>query len=268
MQTPSNSQPVKLYLGSLPANCTDQMLLEYFFRFGRVLAAIVRRKNGFCTGFGTLVVADTQTAQNILGVPEHFIQGRSIFVQNFLQGKSLSEQRRSINERRVHLKNINYSITDQNLVELFSQFGQVESAYRIVTTRGERRKYGYVSFFDSYSASKCINAGKVTYQGNTIFCSPFNNKNSLTTQSSKSNKRGSLEDVIEFQEKPSKLVRVTTQIKTCENLALHGFFHDKISPIQKMTLALKLSRDIEQSHLLMNQNLQLNKTGSRESSSQ
>ena len=214
------------------------MLFEYFSGFGHVAATIVRRKNGFCTGFGTLVVGNGQTAERILRARDHYIQGRSIFVQTFLTGKGLSKQRLEIMERRVHLKNIHYSISDASLAKAFSRFGLVESAYRIVTTRGERRKYGYVSFVDKQSAINCINAGQVSVNGNTVFSSPYTIKNSLKSNSSSSNKRGISEDIACPQQKLPEIVRVSTKETLSSNLILSGFFHDKVEHVQKMALAL------------------------------
>ena len=112
-------------------------------------------------------------------------------------------------ERRVHLKNIHFSISDASLAKAFSRFGPVESAYRIVTTRGERRKYGYVSFVDKQSAKHCINAGQVEINKSTIYCSPYSVKNSLKSNSSRSNKRGISKEEASPQQTLAELVRVS-----------------------------------------------------------
>ncbi|HEY0041833.1 MAG TPA: RNA-binding protein [Flavisolibacter sp.] len=58
----------------------------------------------------------------------------------------------------IYISNLNSSIQSKNLVELFSAYGNVDSAEIVMDLfSGESRGFGYVEMADDASAQKAIN---------------------------------------------------------------------------------------------------------------
>lgn len=60
-------------------------------------------------------------------------------------------------EKRIYVGNLPFSVTQEQLKELFSQFGEIEEAV-VVTNKfsGRSKGFGFVSFKDEASAEKAV----------------------------------------------------------------------------------------------------------------
>ena len=78
---------LKLYLGGLPLQCTDDDLVQYFSKYGEVLEVnINRNKNGTPKGCGDVLFTTTNiemSAQKILK-NKHYLLGQFIDVKRFV----------------------------------------------------------------------------------------------------------------------------------------------------------------------------------------
>lgn len=188
---------VKLFIGSLPPHCTNKDIYKAFKKYGYITSVNLFRdyRSGLCKGFGdmTLQLEDSNILPNLLKQKFH-IKGRKIYVEEFLEGNSLEKKNEDLYQKRIHVKQLPLGIKDKELLDLFSNFGPVQSAYQIKTVQGEPMTYGYVTFFETESAERCLKQGYVNYKGDQIECCEFEkreiNKNKTNN---KHNKQGSNE---------------------------------------------------------------------------
>lgn len=152
----------KLYLSSLPSTVSENKLKMVFGRFGKVHSIKLSRdsRNGFCRGFGSITFKNEINLEKILSM-DLKIMGRSISCEPFIERERDLELRKIINSRRrVFVSNIPTWMTNQNLRQFFSQYGDVVSAYRI-EQHGSMKKmpFGYIYFEDISAAEKCLEEG-------------------------------------------------------------------------------------------------------------
>lgn len=142
-----HSPQQKLFIGLLPASITKEKLFDYFSGYGSVLEIwFAKNLEGFCKGHGYVTMSTPQGALRILehAPTQHVVNGRTIFVKPFLSGAHLKLQRINISRKRVYITNIPFSVTNFEIKIAFKVFGSVESAYRITSMSGEKRRFGYV----------------------------------------------------------------------------------------------------------------------------
>lgn len=152
----------KLYLSSLPSNVTKTQLGSIFGKYGVIESIKLSKdsKNGFCRGFGHI----SYKSQVDLGMAisaEHRIHGRSIICEPFIEKQEDLEIAKTLNsKRRIFVSNIPSWMTNVQIKNFFSEYGQVVSAYRI-EKHGSHKKmpFGYVYFESISSAEKCLQEG-------------------------------------------------------------------------------------------------------------
>lgn len=143
----------KYYVGSLPGDIQEQHIFSKFKKYGNItdLVLIKDKKTGKCAGFGFITFeAETKLDQEILGKIEknkHFISGRELKVERHLSGESLQNHLESQHKKRLFIRNLPKKLSDQELGEFFSRFGEIESAYRVkIQSQNRLTNYGYVTF--------------------------------------------------------------------------------------------------------------------------
>ena len=124
----------KIHLGCLPASCSREQLLSYFGQFGRFRDAKVTRKSkALCSGDGWLICEDLASYDRVLKIKNFEFAGRTIFCEPMLTGEQLQEKNRLLSLRRIFVSNLPPHMEDHQIFEVFSQFGEVQNAYRIIS---------------------------------------------------------------------------------------------------------------------------------------
>jgi RNA recognition motif-containing protein len=164
----------KIHLGCLPASCTREQLLSYFSEFGRIRDAKVTRKSkSLCSGDGWLICHDYTTYEQLLKIKHFEFAGRTIFCEPMLTGEQLLEKNRLLSLRRIFVSNLPPHMQDHQIFEVFTQFGEVQNAYRIVSLRNEKRPFGFVTFMQQSSAVQAVQTGKIYFEQRPIYISDF-----------------------------------------------------------------------------------------------
>lgn len=160
----------KIFLGSLPPKLTNKKLRKILSEHGQIKSVhlIFDKKSGYCKGYGHIIAGNKSTSDKILS-SEILIEGRKIFKEPFLKGKKLLEKKERFISKRIFVTNLDLQITDFEIKKIFTIFGEVEQAYRIVSCQGKKQPYGFVLFKDSQSADDCNNAKQIHYKGNLIY---------------------------------------------------------------------------------------------------
>jgi RNA recognition motif-containing protein len=164
----------KIHLGCLPASCTREQLLSYFSEFGRIRDAKVTRKSkSLCSGDGWLICHDYTTYEQLLKIKNFEFAGRTIFCEPMLTGEQLLEKNRLLSLRRIFVSNLPPHLQDHQIFEVFTEFGEVQNAYRIVSLRNEKRPFGFVTFMQQSSAVQAVQTGKIYFEQRPIYISDF-----------------------------------------------------------------------------------------------
>jgi polyadenylate-binding protein len=161
-----------LYVKNLAPGVTDAQLEAAYVKFGKVTSAKVRSdETGRSMGFGFVAFEDHEAAIEALDATNEkesdlAAEGQVLSVKRFMDKKERSRAREvAYRERQaqyakypnLYVKNFDDNVTEQQLKELFEQFGETVSV-RIQHDPFTKmsRGFGFVSFKDHNSAEKAV----------------------------------------------------------------------------------------------------------------
>jgi RNA recognition motif-containing protein len=164
-----------LYIGGIPGNFSEGDVLAYFQQFTpsakfTMIASSTRASNS--SQFGYLTVA-SDVILNIRSY-QHYLDGNKIICEEYMGDENTSNLRNSLKRRRIFIRNIKKSISDQDLHTAFSRFGPVESAFIIKDhLTGKSRSFGYITFIDEEPAFALVTQAHIMIKGIRIFIHAF-----------------------------------------------------------------------------------------------
>lgn len=80
---------VKLFIGGLSADTRDEHIRNHFAQFGQVVdaAVVIDKKTGISRGFAFCALANKEAADKVMHTRQHLINGQSVGVRFYQQGK-------------------------------------------------------------------------------------------------------------------------------------------------------------------------------------
>lgn len=148
----------RIFVGNLPPQAKNVHLKEYFSAYGNISEATVkldrRTRKSKCYGF--INCGDLETFQKIIA-SEHTLIDRVLNCYPALQDvrtHHLGDQE----ARMVFIKGLNNEISDAQLQQYFSPFGDLLRAYGIRNASdGTSKSFGYLEFSTKEEANTVIN---------------------------------------------------------------------------------------------------------------
>ncbi|KAI8811545.1 hypothetical protein BJ742DRAFT_753607 [Cladochytrium replicatum] len=139
-----------VFIKNLDPSIDNKALHDTFSAFGNILSCkVVTDDGGMSKGYGYVHYETNEAAQNaIKHVNGMLLNDRKVFVGLHVPRK---ERLNRIEELRakftnIYVKNLDESITDDDLRALFEPFGQITSAVVQVDENGKSRGFGFVNF--------------------------------------------------------------------------------------------------------------------------
>ena len=193
---PSAGQPVKLFVGGLPQDVSDDEFRQYFAAYGALSDCTIMRDslNGTSRGFGFVVFESGNCAQQCLGAAPHTLHGKVVDAKlavprdrmggaqpvHGVGGRPLGgmmvggrggypqapPRAGAGDSGKVFVGGLAHEVTQSDLVDFFSQFGPVSSTM-IMTDRatGRSRGFGFVTFADAGAAQTVLQIKNHAIQG-------------------------------------------------------------------------------------------------------
>ncbi|XP_017697610.2 polyadenylate-binding protein 2-like [Phoenix dactylifera] len=177
---PANGSPkfFNVYVKNLPEKYTDDDLKSEFEASGEITSAVVvKDENGNSRGFGFVNFKDSKAAASAV---EKF-NGKALNDKVLYVGKAQKKSEREaelkvkyeqerngrmdkIRGLNLYLKNLDDTIDDERLKELFRPFGTIISCKVMVDSQGQSKGSGFVQFSSPKEANSAINEmnGKMT----------------------------------------------------------------------------------------------------------
>eukprot|EP00252_Welwitschia_mirabilis_P009094 TRINITY_DN213_c0_g2_i1.p1 TRINITY_DN213_c0_g2~~TRINITY_DN213_c0_g2_i1.p1 ORF type:complete len:660 (+),score=152.29 TRINITY_DN213_c0_g2_i1:400-2379(+) len=159
-----------VYVKNLSESTTDEDLKNYFGEYGTITSAVVMRDaegKSKCFGFVNFENAD-DAAKAVEGLNGKKVDGKEWYVgkaqkkserEAELRGKfeqMLKERLEKLQGANLYLKNLDDSIDDNKLRELFSGFGAITSCKVMTDNHGHSRGSGFVAFSSPEEASRAL----------------------------------------------------------------------------------------------------------------
>lgn len=160
-----------VYVKNLPEKITDDDLKNEFGAFGEITSAVVMKdENGNSRGFGFVNFKDSNAAASavekyngkVLNDKVLYVGKAQKKYEREVELKARYEQERNgrmekIQGLNLYLKNLDDTIDDERLKELFCPFGTIISCKVMVDSQGQSKGSGFVQFSSPEEASSAIN---------------------------------------------------------------------------------------------------------------
>ncbi|KAF5955258.1 hypothetical protein HYC85_008114 [Camellia sinensis] len=162
-----------IYVKNFSETTTDEDLMKIFGKYGPITSAVVTRDaNGKsrCFGFVNFQNPDDAAAavENLNGSSLNddkvlFVGKAQRKAEREAELKAKFEQERNsrfekLQGANLYLKNLDDSVTDEKLKELFSEFGTITSCKIMLDPQGVSKGSGFVAFSTSVEATRALNA--------------------------------------------------------------------------------------------------------------
>ena len=180
---------VKLYIGDIPADLSEEDLRSYFTtvddsaKFSLIRKQLSSRLNS--KGFGFLFVSSKPSAQRLLDT-EHYVRGFKLRCEESLTSEVLVLEKDSLRNRRVFIRNIKRGTSEDSIREALSSFGPIESIFIVkAQSTNKARSFGYVTFTWEDTANFWLQKGNVAIGGSKIYIHKFSkdpSSNLLSTE--------------------------------------------------------------------------------------
>lgn len=148
-----------IFIKNLDKNIDNKALYDTFSAFGNILSCKIAMDQNGSLGYGFVHFETEEAARNsIEKVNGMLLNGKKVFVGRFMSRKERLEMLGDKAKKftNVYVKNLNETMDDKKLREMFEVFGKIISAKMMNTEDGQKRGFGFVSFDDHEAAAKAV----------------------------------------------------------------------------------------------------------------
>ncbi|PON96291.1 Polyadenylate binding protein [Trema orientale] len=172
-RSPTNGSPkfTNVYVKNISETVSDENLKKLFGTFGTITSAVViRDANGKSRGFGFVNFQSSDAADAAVEKLNGTTNDDKVLFVGRAQRKSEreAELKAKFEQERIsrfeklqganlYLKNLDDSINDEKLKELFSEFGTITSSKVMLDSQGLSRGSGFVAFSTPEEATRALN---------------------------------------------------------------------------------------------------------------
>ncbi|XP_042041166.1 28 kDa ribonucleoprotein, chloroplastic-like [Salvia splendens] len=166
-------EEAKLYVGNLPYDVEGGDLALIFEEAGtvQIVDIIVNRDTEMSRGFGFVTMGSVEEAEKAVEMFNRYdLNGRLLTVSKAAKRGSKPPARVFTPRYRIYVGNMPWSVDDESLEQVFSEYGTVVSA-RVITDRdsGKSRGFGFVVMSSEAEMNDAIaNLNGVNLEGRTI----------------------------------------------------------------------------------------------------
>jgi len=147
-----------VYIKSIPEDWTEEQLKEKLAEFGETTSVLIpKNDDGKLKGYCFSNFSDHDGAQKCVdGASDGLVASRALSkaeMKNQSRKNAQSSKHKNLN---LYVKNLEESITEERLAEMFGEYGTTTSVKIINDTSGKSKGFGFVCFEDEGSASKAM----------------------------------------------------------------------------------------------------------------
>jgi len=147
-----------IFIKNLDKTIDNKGLYDTFSIFGNILSCKVEvDEQGNSKGYG-YVHYETQEAADaaIARVNNMLLNDKQVYVGTFIPKKDRRPTNPTDTFTNVYVKNLDESVTIEELNKLFSTFGEIDSCVVMTDSTGKSRCFGFVNFKDHESAQRAV----------------------------------------------------------------------------------------------------------------
>ncbi|TFY74344.1 hypothetical protein EWM64_g9669, partial [Hericium alpestre] len=193
-----------IFIKNLDEAIDNKALHDTFAAFGNVLSCKVAVDDqGRSRGYGYVHYETAEAAETaIKAVNGMLLNDKKVYVGYHISRK---ERQSKLEEMRsqftnLYVKNLDPEVTQDDFVELFSQFGDVTSAVVSVDEEGKSKGFGFVNFDSHEHAQKAVDTLHDTeFKGRKLFVSRAQKKAEREEELRKTYEQAKMEKMSKYQ---------------------------------------------------------------------
>ncbi|RCH79135.1 Protein phosphatase PP2A regulatory subunit B, partial [Rhizopus azygosporus] len=179
-------------------------LHDTFSAFGNILSCkIALDENGNSKGYGFVHYETEEAADNaIKHVNGMLLNDKKVYVGRHIPKKERQAKIEQIraNFTNIYVKNLDESVTDEELRNMFGKFGAITSALIQVDEEGKSKGFGFVNFEKHEDAQKAVDAlNETEHNGKTLYVARAQKKNEREEELRRQYEQAKLEKLAKYQ---------------------------------------------------------------------
>jgi len=172
-----------IFIKNLDKTIDNKMVYDTFSTFGNILSCkIATDDENKSKGYGFVHYEDESSCKSAIEkVNGKMLKEKIVYVGPFKSKKEREDEAGGPLEQvfqNVFVKNLDESITEEELKTLFEQFGNITSFVLKQYDEGAKKgfpstKYGFINYDSPEAAKKAVDAmNNLEHKGRTVFCGP------------------------------------------------------------------------------------------------
>lgn len=150
----------ELFTQNLDKSIDNKALHDTFSSFGNILSCkIATDSNGQSKGYGFVQFDNEESAQGAIDKLNGMLMNdKQVYVGHFLRKQERESTTGMTKFNNVYVKNLAESATDDELKNVFGEFGTITSAVVMRDADGKSKGFGFVNFENADDAAKAVEA--------------------------------------------------------------------------------------------------------------
>eukprot|EP00249_Psilotum_nudum_P023758 c28976_g1_i2 orf=470-2386(+) len=152
------SGTANIFIKNLDKTIDNKALHDTFSAFGPILSCkVATDSSGQSKGYGFVQFEQEEAAQSAIeNVNGMLINDKQVFVGPFIRRQERELASAGSKFNNVYVKNLGESTTDEELREVFGQFGPITSAVVMRDAEGKSKCFGFVNYENADDAAKAV----------------------------------------------------------------------------------------------------------------
>lgn len=147
-----------IFIKNLEKSINQKELYDTFSFFGKILSCkIAMDDNGNSKGYGFVHFEKEESAEDaIKKINEKLIRNRMVYVGKFIPRSDRKSASGKLTFNNIYVKNFSLDLTDEQLRELFAEFGEIKSCCVQKNSEGTSKGFGFVCFANPEHAEQAV----------------------------------------------------------------------------------------------------------------
>ncbi|ORX86477.1 polyadenylate binding protein [Basidiobolus meristosporus CBS 931.73] len=192
-----------IFIKNLDASIDNKALHDTFSAFGNILSCKVATEDGVSRGYGFVHFETYEAAENaIQHVNGMLLNDKKVFVGHHVPRKERQSKVEELKAQftNVYIKNVDTSVTLEELKELFGKYGAITSAVLATDENGVSRGFGFINFETHEQALEAAESlNETEYKGKKLYVGRAQKKSEREEELKKQYEQAKIEKLNKYQ---------------------------------------------------------------------
>lgn len=149
----------KVFVGSLPYSSTEDVLKNYFKKFGELVDCVIMKesKTNKSRGFGFVTYTKSSMVDEMMKARPHRIDGRELETKRATPREDAGKPGAEASTKKLFVGAIKEGLNEEHLKEYFGKYGKIEDCVIMKDKDSNKsRGFGFITFDDYDPVDKIV----------------------------------------------------------------------------------------------------------------